>query len=137
MNLQLRFTQKQDYTELCQWWGFWGWEKSKPSLDLLDNLKYGLMVSENGVNICSGFIYVTNAKKFGLLEYIVSNPNVKNRDLRKSALIHLIECLKQLAAKYGIETLISYLLNDSLINKYLECGFVIGDKNATAMICKL
>ncbi len=95
------------------------------------------MVYKDGINICAGFIYFTNATKFGLMEYIVSNSKVRDKEIRKEALLYLIECLKQLAKQQGVTTLISYLISDSLIEKYLESGFVIGDKNATALICKL
>jgi len=85
MEFDLRHTTIEDYQELCEWWDFWRWKDGKPSLDLLDDLKYGLMVSMDGKNICSGFIYFTNAKQFGLLEYIVSSPFEKNREIRKEA----------------------------------------------------
>lgn len=137
MEFDLRHTTIEDYQELCEWWDFWRWKDGKPSLDLLDDLKYGLMVSMDGKNICSGFIYFTNAKQFGLLEYIVSSPFEKNREIRKEALSFLIESLKGIAKRNEVTTLISYLVNDSLINKYMEAGFIIGDQNATAMICKL
>jgi len=137
VNLSLRLTNKEDYKELSKWWDFWRWGDGKPSLDLLDDLKFGLIVSVDGKNICAGFIYFTNAKKFGLMEYIVSTNKVKDKKIRKEALLYLITCLKQLAKEQGVTTLISYLINDSLINNYLESGFIIGDKNATAMICKL
>lgn len=137
MKFQVRLTKKEDYPELCEWWEYWRWGEGKPSLELLDDLKYGLMISNGTENICAGFIYFTNARQFGLMEYIVSTQKVREREIRKEALLYLIACLKQLAKEQGVTTLISYLISDSLIKNYLESGFVIGDKNATSLVCKL
>lgn len=134
--MKLRLTNKEDYNELCEWWSFWRW-KNPPSLTLLDNLRFGLMVSNGEENICAGFIYFTNAKEFALMEYIVSTPKVKDKGTRKKALLFLISALKELAKQKGVTTLISYLINENLINHYLQSGFVTGDKNAIAMIGKI
>ena len=136
-DFNLRLTKLEDYPELSDWWNFWRWGDGKPSVDLLDDLKYGLMVSNGTENICCGFIYFTNAKSYGLMEYIVSSPKIKDKKIRKEALLFLIECLKGFAKKNGVKTIVSYLVNDNLINKYIDCGFVKGDTNATSMICKL
>jgi len=137
MNFDLRLTTLEDYPELSDWWDFWRWGNSKPSIDLLDNLKYGLMVSSGFENICAGFVYFTNASSYGLIEYIVSNPKIKDKKVRNQSQIYLISCLKEFGKKNGMKVVISYLINDNLINKYLETGFVVGDKNTTAMVCKL
>ena len=137
MNFNLRVTSAEDYPELCDWWDYWRWVDSKPSLDLLDHLKFGLMVSSETENICAGFVYFTNATSYGLIEFIVSNPNVKDKEVRKEALIYLIACLKEFGKKNGMKVIITYLVNNNLIDKFLETGFVVGDKNTTGMICKL
>lgn len=135
-NLKVRLTTTEDYQELYEWWKSWNWNEP-PSLALLDNLRFGLIISNGTENICAGFIYFTNARQFALMEYIVSTKKVRDRQIRKEALIFLIECLKEFAKKNGVTTLISYLINESLINHYLQCGFVTGDKNATSMVCKI
>lgn len=137
MKLGIRFTNPEDYKELSDWWGVWRWGERKPSRDLLDNLRYGIMVTSGETNICAGFIYFTNAKAYGIMEYIVSNPNVKDREIRKKALFLLIESLKSFAKDNGMQVIVSYLVNDNLITKYIESGFIKGDTGATSMICKL
>jgi hypothetical protein len=136
-DLELRFTQKEDYSELSDWWDWWRWKDSKPGLELLDDLKYGLMVSNEIQNICAGFLYFTNAKAFGLLEFVISNPKIKNKDLRRESQIFLLSSLIVFARKQGVKVLFSSIRNPNLIKTYQECGFVIGSKNSNEMICKL
>ncbi|WP_339877047.1 hypothetical protein [Olleya marilimosa] len=133
--LQIRPTTIKDYKELCDWWQ---WHRfPKPPVELLDYLKYGLMVHSADQNICAGFLYFTNARQFGLLEYVVSTYKVKDKIVRKEALKVLILGLQKVAKNNGVEVLFSSLRNEPLIKTYQDCGFVIGSKNTTEMICKL
>lgn len=135
MNLKVRLTQKEDYTELCEWWK---WHRfTTPSLDLLDNLRFGLMVSIKNINICAGFIYFTNAKAYALMEYIVSSHKVKDKKIRQEAIQFLIYSLQEMAKQNGVQVLFSSLRNPHLIKHYEECGFIKGSKNTTEMICPL
>lgn len=135
--MDLRLTTKEDYKELCGWWDQWRWKDSKPSLELLDNLKYGLMVSLDGKNICAGFLYFTNASAFGLLEFIVSSPEIKQKNIRKEAIIFLICSLQEMAKRQGVKCLFSSLRSEALKKHYLDCGFVEGSKNTTEMIWRI
>ncbi len=93
---ELKLTTKNDYEELSDWW-FWHRWSTPPTIELLDNLRFGLMVNHNNENICAGFIYFTNAKAFGLIEYIVSTYKVRDKELRKEAIEFLISGLIELA----------------------------------------
>jgi len=135
--LKLRMTEPGDYIELSDWWDWHRWKDSKPSIDLLDNLKFGLMVSCGDENICAGFIYFTNANAFGLLEFVVSTYKVKDKDMRKEAIIFLISSLQEMARRKGVKVLISSLRNQNLIRHYQDCGFVIGSERTTEMVCGL
>lgn len=136
-NLQLRFTKKEDYPELSNWWNWWRWKDSKPSLELLDNLKYGLIVSNETENICAGFMYFTNANAFALLEFVVSSPKIKDKSLRKESQIFLICSLLEFAKKQGVKVIFSSVRNPNLIKTYQECGFILGTENSNEMICRL
>jgi len=135
--LQLRFTTKKDYPSLSDWWDWWRWKEAKPSIELLDNLKFGMMVSNETQDICAGFIYFTNASAFCLMEYIISNPAIKDRELRRSALIFLICSLQEFAKKNKVKVIFSSVKNPNLIKTYQECGFMVGSNNSTEMVCGL
>lgn len=135
--LNLRLTTIDDYTELCDWWNWWPSWDIPPTIDILDNLKYGIIISYNNQNVCAGFIYFTNAKGFGLLEYVVSTYKVKDKSIRKEALELLIVALLDIAKKQGVHTVFSSLQSDHLIKIYKDCGFQTGSQNTTEMIARL
>lgn len=131
--MNLRITNLDDYSELVSWWKWHRWS-NPPTIELLDNLRFGIIISQDSVNICAGFIYFTNARAFGLLEYIVSNPNVKDRSVRKEALKLLIGSLCEVANQKGMSTIITFVKHPSLINNLNECGFVKSAEGYNSMV---
>jgi len=127
MNLKFRLTRETDYEELSTWWD--AWEFPKPSIKMLDNLRHGIIVYLDDVNICCGFIYFTNAKAFGLIEFIVSNKDVKDKVTRKLALIFLINTLNEYAKSKGIKCLFTSVHYPSLIKHYESFGYIKGSSN--------
>ncbi len=133
--MQVRLTTKEDYTELCDWWR---WHRfTAPSLELLDNLRFGIMISHKGENICAGFVYFTNARAYGMLEFVVSTYKIRDKKIRKKAIQLLLFSLQELAKKQGVKMLFSSLRNQNLIKHYKDCGFIKGSTNTTEMICFL
>lgn len=134
--LNIRLTTPEDYPELKQWWNDWRWPQP-PSIELLDNLRFGIMVHNQTTNLCAGFIYFTNAKQFALMEFIISNFNVKDRKLRKQSQELLINSLLEVAKQKGAKAIFTSVRSQSLVNTYKNCGFIQGSTNTTEMICKL
>jgi hypothetical protein len=91
------------------------------------------MVSKDGEDICAGFVYFTNSKT-AWIEYIISNPNYKNREDRKNALNMLINVLSIYVEQEGYKYIYTSLKNKHLIDRYEDCGFLSGDKNCQEMI---
>lgn len=130
--MEYRLTTKEDYPELLEWWKWFRFPA--PSIDMLPNgLKDGIIIRQNEINICAAFIYRTPSN-ICWMEFVVSNPTVKDRKLRKEALSLLIEVISQLAKKMGFKLVYSSIKNESLINHYLDNGFVKGSINCTEMI---
>ncbi|CAL2094723.1 hypothetical protein [Tenacibaculum sp. 190524A02b] len=135
MELKIRLTKETDYNELTDWWK---WHRfPAPSIELIDNLRLGLIVSDGNENICAGFIFITNANAFGILEYVVSTYKIKNREKRKKAISFLILSLKEMAKKQGIKTIFTSVKNNNLKNHYLNTGFCIGSEGTTEMYCNI
>jgi hypothetical protein len=93
-------------------------------------------VNKDGVDICAGFIYFTNSKTCWI-EFIVSNPNVRQKEDRREAIISLIDILCSIGKNNGYTIAYTSLKNQSLQNKYLECGFIEGSKNCNEYIKRL
>lgn len=131
--MEVRYLKEEDYDNILKgWWKQWRW--TAPSRDMLpQNGTGGILVSNNGEDICAGFVYFTNSKT-AWIEYIVSNPNYKNREDRKNALNMLINVLSIYVEQEGYKYIYTSLKNKHLIDRYEECGFLSGDKNCQEMI---
>ena len=62
------FDKEKDYETLCGWWDDWG----KPPHPKEALSETGVIVSKDGVDICSGFIYSTDSY-ICWLEHLTSN----------------------------------------------------------------
>lgn len=120
--LSLRPLVENDYDTMCRWWKWWRWTPPE-KYTLPNNGTGGFMVQYKGVDICAGFLVTTNSG-LCLVEWIVSNYEIKDKKLRKDAVEFLIEALVNLGGKLGFKLAFTYLLNESLKQKYEACGFI-------------
>jgi hypothetical protein len=130
--MDFRYIEQSDYETLVDWWKFWKFPA--PPIEMLPDS--GVIVNKNGVDICAGFIYFTNSKTCWI-EFIVSNPNVRQKEDRREAIISLIDILCSIGKNNGYTIAYTSLKNQSLQNKYLECGFIEGSKNCNEYIKRL
>jgi len=124
--LKIRNLKEEDYPTLVEFWKFWRFPA--PTRDMLPNdLRYSVAVTIDEVIVCAGFLYVTPSS-FCWFEFVISNPNVKDKKVRKESLSLLINTATELAKKMGFKIIYSSLNNPNLINTYLDCGFIKGSK---------
>lgn len=128
-----RWIATEDYDTLVEWWKFWRF--CPPTREVLpDNGLSGIVVTDdNDTPICAGFIYYTNSP-IAWIEFIVSNPDVKDKKIRHDSLVFLINELSGTALLNNRKVIYSSLKNENLMNKYVECGFQKGGSNTTEMI---
>lgn len=127
--MEFRYFEDKDYDTLVDWWKFWKFPS--PSKDMLPDS--GVIVNKNGVDICAGFIYFTNSKTCWI-EFIVSNPNVRQKEDRRDAIINVIDILCLIGKNNGYTIAYTSLKNENLQHKYLSCGFIEGSKNCNEYI---
>jgi len=132
MEFNLRRLTENDYDDtLKHWWKSWGWE-APPKDFLPENATGGLMVTKGDLDICAGFIYLTNSK-VALTEFVVSNKDYKEKD-RTEAIELLIDGILMLADEKGYKYAHVILKNKSLVGKYKKSGYMVSDENVTEMI---
>jgi SAM-dependent MidA family methyltransferase len=129
MNFKARLITESDYDNILKvWWKDWRWQA--PPKDFLPLDFNGIIVSNEDFDICACFIYNTNSQ-VSWLEFIISNFDVKDRELRKAALKFMIETVKNsLQSKY----IYTSMRNQPLINSMKDLGFVEGSKDCTELI---
>ena len=126
MELNIRMLKDSDWNTLVKWWDSWPEWQAPPKDFLPDNGKGGFIVEKKDQPIVAGFLYTTNSKG-ALLEWIVSNPDYKEKD-RQQAIELLIEGAENVCKQQGIKYIFSIGRNKSLINTHKKLGYQIDDK---------
>lgn len=133
--MEMRFLTHSDYDILSDWWKSWRW--TPPAREFLpENGTGGVMIFDKDTLLCAGFLYKTNSK-VAWIEFIVSNPECKDKSIRHDALIMLIVVLTNISKTLGFEYCYSIAMNEPLINKFKEVGFTSGATNFTELIKKI
>jgi hypothetical protein len=96
----------------------------------------GLKITdENGIDICVGFLYETNSG-IAWIEFIVSNPEIKNAEIRSQGRKELIRYLTLLAENKGFKVVFSSLANEQLINEFHENGYSVSKDKTKELTIK-
>ena len=134
--MYIRKLEHSDYDEiLTKWWKDWRW--SVPPRDFLpDDATGGLIIYDEEVPVCAGFVYMTNSR-VGWVEFIVSNIEYKDKENRKLYLSTLVNSLGNILKNAGAKYTYVSLKNESLIKIYEELGYVKGSKGCLEMIKQL
>jgi RimJ/RimL family protein N-acetyltransferase len=133
MALKIRELNDSDYEDiLVGWWKDWGWQP--PQKDFLpDDGKGGIIVYDDDVPICAGYMYLTNSR-VGWVDWIISNRNYTKKELRKDAISLLVSRLTDICRLIGCKYIYALIKNESLINTYKSLGYIKGDSYTSEMI---
>lgn len=136
MDLIFKQIEEDDYDTLCEFWKFWKFPII-PKEFLPENGTGGIKIcNEHDDIICAGFLYQTNSK-IAWIEFIVSNPEIKDKKVRHDSQIELISLLVVEAEEKGFKAVFSSVVNPSLINKFAEVGFTKNKSNSTELMMAL
>jgi len=119
MKFNVKRLVESDYKTLCKWWKWWRW--SPPPLTFLPET--GFMVVKENIEIAACYVYLTNSKA-ALLEWVVSNPEYKEKD-RKEALKFLIQIVEEILKQQGFIHVMTMDINSSLLKIHKELGWTI------------
>lgn len=125
MILNARKLTDKDYSCLVDWWKWWRWP-AIPQNFLPDNGTGGIMIEKENTPIVAGFMYNTNSKAV-VVEWIVSNPEYKNKD-RKQAVELLLSTIEAVCKEQGKKYMFSIGRSKHLINTHKKLGWVVDDK---------
>ncbi len=126
-----RSIKDNDYDTFCEW-GKWFRFQMPPKEFLPDNGNLGVVITKEDIDICVGFLYLTNSK-IAWIEFIFSNPGYKNKD-RKEAIVLLINILSKIAKDNGYKAVFTSIKKENLIQYFLKCDFKKGSENTIEMI---
>ena len=122
-----------DYDEiLLDWWKEWGWEAPQKDFLPADGTG-GLMVLEDDVPICAGFMYATNSK-VAWVDWIISNKDYRKKPERGQAIGLLIQTLTDTCKASGFKYCYALIKHSGLIETYKELGYIEADSYTQEMI---
>jgi len=133
--IQARLLKNEDYITLVKWW-----KDSRfppPGFDYLPQVNgelQGIMIVDDDIEICAGFIINTTVPKGAMVEYIVANFDIKDRELRKESLNLLINTICEVCKNMGKTFLFTSLKSSGLKNRFEDCGFSVGSKDTCEMV---
>lgn len=133
MGLNIRELNESDYDDiLVGWWKQWGWVA--PKRDFLPNDgKGGVIVYDEDVPVCAGFMYITNSK-VAWVDWIISNKEYTKKPQRKDAIKLLVSELTEICKLTGSKYSYALIKNESLINTYEDLGYIQGSTYTKEMI---
>ncbi len=124
--------ENEDYEILCEYWKFWKFP-APPKKCLPNGGTGGIkLVNEEKEIVCAGFLYETNSG-IAWLEFIVSNPNIRDKNIRHDALVQLISFLTIEAEEKGFDVVFTSIINENLIKKYEEVGYTKNTMKSTEL----
>jgi len=135
MEFKIRKLTENDYFLLVSWWKKWKWPVL-PKEFLPNNGTGGYMVEKNSIPIVAGFTYLTSNSKVAWLEWIISNPNYKEKD-RDEAIETLIITSEQVCKKLGYNFMFSIGRNQNLINKHKKLGWSVDNTRSHELVKKI
>lgn len=138
--MEVRLIEKRDYEILCEYWKFWKFPP--PPMEFLPNNGLGglkiVIKDDQGTEhiACAGFLYETNSK-CAWLEFVVSNPNIRDKKIRHEALEDLVRYLTVQAQQKGFGYVFSSLKSESLIKIFEQVGYSISNSKTSEVVIKL
>jgi len=115
--MKARYFTEQDYAKISSWFIDWGWD----AIPLAFLSSCGVVVSNEGVDICAGWVYSTDSAACWGENYI-SDKNTP-KELRVGAIEFLIDRMAEEAKSKGFLVMMSSVKHRGLIKKLLSCGF--------------
>ncbi len=135
MKFNIRKLTENDWDTLVSWWDAWP-KWNTPAQDFLPgNATSGLIVEKNNTPIVAGFLYFTNSAAV-LLEWIVSNPEYKEKD-KKKAIETLVSSAEIFCKNNDKKYMFSIGRNKSLLNIHKQLDWTVDNDPSYEMIKKI
>lgn len=133
MEFEIKQLEPHHYEEvLVKWWNDWRW--TPPTKEFLpDNGTGGLIVYDEDIPVCAGFIYVTNSQ-VSWVDWIISNKEYRKKPHRRNALELLLSTLTNVCERNGSKYVYALIKHKGLIDAYENIGYTKGDSYTHEMI---
>lgn len=119
----------EDYEQVSEWWKGHGWDAVP--LQILPKL--GIVVSDNGMDICAVWLYMDNSVGVCMLEWFVANPDATGRQVYKcEKLAQKFMEERALEMDYGV--MMTTCKQESLARVHEKNGYLRTDESMIHLI---
>jgi len=136
MKLNIRKLRSEDRSTLLDWWEDWGF-KLVPSKDMLPEDGTGgvIVEDENGIGICSIFIYTSNSKLCHM-SWPLSNKKFKDKKIKNKAFELIFSGVRSICNRHCGKYIIFYGedKNFKFQERLKEQGFYKTNNNALSSL---
>lgn len=122
------FEIEKHYDIACEWWKQWKWN----ALPLAALPKNGIVVYDNELPVCMGFIYLTDSC-ICWVEHIIANQSA-DRTQRSHGIDLLIKALSKKAKSLDYVIAMTSINKKTLIAKHIKNGYAITDTSMTNLL---
>ena len=110
----------EDYTILMEWWNSYDGIEIPDSSILPDNGLGGFVMEKEGKMVAAAYIYLTNSA-VGYIDFLISNPNYKGRDLYDIIAKLILVCSESAVAK-GCKLVWAMTTYDGVVRRCRDLG---------------
>lgn len=130
--MSLEVTNKPNLELAYEWWAEHGWTPM-PVNSLPPT---AALASWDGKPVCMGWLYLTDSD-FAIMEWIISDPKEKRKDVRAQCLDAIVLELLERARAAGRPLITTNIKHPKLLERLKKLGFNTADTELTSMMAKL
>lgn len=128
--IQLKiFEPEADYATVESWWKGHGWS----GVPLVMLPKLGVIASSGDTGLAAGWLYMDNSSGVCMLEWLVTNPEVKGTGTVRG-LKHVCQYLTEQARAFGYTIMLTTCRQESLARFHERNGFQTTDHEMIHMV---
>lgn len=132
--MQLRpFLPEIDHATVSAWWAAHNWPAVPKELLTTDGF---VAVDDDGTLLAAGWLFVADAAPLAMMEWLVSNPDIKPRAAMR-ALEAIVDAALGSARRSGVRAVFTFCKQQALSRLYQRHGFQKGDEGVTSLVCSL
>lgn len=136
MNLIINAIEETDYDKFVEWWKFWKFPPPPKNLLPANGLGGLKLTNEEGIDVAVAFLYETNSD-IAWLEFLVLNPNIKDKNQREEAKKEIIYYLTLHAEQKGYKAVFSSVKQKSLIDSFVKNGYSESKQDTKELVINL
>jgi hypothetical protein len=122
--VNLRKYKTSDYAELTQWWK----AHSHPVMDESAIPSEGIIVSENGLNVCMGFIYLASNANLAQIAWITTNPELSLRKRYNAVNLFMDGCVSYINS-LNVKNVMCFTDSYAMAKMFNRKGFRVGNSH--------